>query len=172
MPNRPTPPLIYNGYNDLYSSNSEEYPVFKEMVDSNHVLKTFNTYLVEPHKLTLVRPPTQELKNHRKIRCRTRIATIQRAQSDTTASAGFLSTSLHSMSQAITRSNIHRIAMYNKKDTDCCVDSRESEDMFPDYSTFKTYHGLTNHFRRHNDSTHWRNRHRSLHNKWPHHPHL
>ena len=34
--------------------------------------------------------------------------------------------------------------MYNKKDTDCCADSGASEDMFPDYSTFKKYHSLTN----------------------------
>ena len=113
------------------------------MVDSNPIVKTVNTYFLEPHKLTLARPQTKVLKKQQKIRGRTRLATIKRAQSDITASARFLSTALHSVSQAITRANIHRIDMYNKKDTDCCADSGSSEDMFPDYSIFKTYHRLT-----------------------------
>ena len=61
MPNRTAPPLTYNGYNDIYSSDSEEDPVFKEMLDINPIVKTVNTYFVEPHKLTLVRPPTTVL---------------------------------------------------------------------------------------------------------------
>ena len=36
--------------------------------------------------------------------------------------------------------------MYNKKDANYCADSGASEDMFPDYSTFKTYHRLTNRY--------------------------
>ena len=88
-----------------------------------------------------------------KIRGRTRLATIRRAQSDTTASARFLSTALHSVSQAITRAVIHKISMYNKKDTDCCADSGASEDMFPYYSTFKTYHRLTNRYATLGDTT-------------------
>ena len=62
MPNRPAPTLTSNRYNDLYSSDSKEYPVFKEMVDSNPIVKTVNTYIVEPHKLTLVSPLTKVLK--------------------------------------------------------------------------------------------------------------
>ena len=116
------------------------------MVDSNPIVKTVNTYFVEPHKLTLVRPPTKVLKKQRKIRGRKRLETIQQAQSDTTASSKLLSTALHSVSQAITRANSHIIAMYNKKDTECCADSEASEDTFPDYSTFKTYHRLTNRY--------------------------
>ena len=50
------------------------------------------------------------------------------------------------MSQAITIENSHIIAMYNKNDKACCADSGASEDMFPDYSTFKTYHRLTNRY--------------------------
>ena len=34
--------------------------------------------------------------------------------------------------------------MYKKKDTACFSDSGTPEDMFPDYSTFKTYNRLTN----------------------------
>ena len=62
MPNSPAPDLTSNGYNDLYSSDSEEDPVFEEMVDSNPIVKTINTYFVEPHNLTLVRPPTKVIK--------------------------------------------------------------------------------------------------------------
>ena len=113
MPNRAAPPLTSNKYNDLYSSDSDEDPVFEEMVDSNPIVNTINTYIVVPPKLTLFSPPPKVLKKQRKIRGRTRLATIQRAQSDTTASARFLSTELHSVSQAITRANSHRIAMYN-----------------------------------------------------------
>ena len=111
MPNRAAPPLTSNGYNDLYLYDSEEDPVFEEMVDSNPIIKTINTYIVVPPKLTLVRPPPKVLKKQRKIRGRAILVTIQRAQSDTTASARFLSSALHSVSQAITRVNIHRIAM-------------------------------------------------------------
>ena len=82
-------------------------------------------------------------KNHN-IRGRTRLSTINWAQSDKTASASFLLTALHSVSQAITRVNTNRIFIYNNKDTAYCADSGASEDMFPDYSTFKTYHRLSN----------------------------
>ena len=116
------------------------------MVDSHPIVKTVNTYVVEPPKLTLVIPPTKALNKQKKIIGRKRLATIQRAQSDTTASARFLSTALHSVSQDIARYNSHIIAMYNKKDTDCYAESGASEDMLPDYSTFKTYHSLTNRY--------------------------
>ena len=43
MPHRPAPPLTSNGYNDLYLSDSEEDPVFEEILDSNPILKTVNT---------------------------------------------------------------------------------------------------------------------------------
>ena len=77
MPNQPTPPLTSNRYNDLYSSYSGEEPVFEEMEDSNPIVKTVNTYIVEPHKLTLVIPPTKVLKKQKHIRGRKRLATIQ-----------------------------------------------------------------------------------------------
>ena len=50
------------------------------------------------------------------------------------------------MSQAITRANTNKIDIYNNKDTVCCADSGASEDMFHDYSTFKTYHCLSNRY--------------------------
>ena len=43
--------------------------------------------------------------------------------------------------------------MYNKKDTVLCADSGASEDMLPDYSTFKTYHRLTNSYATLGDTT-------------------
>ena len=146
MPNRPAPTLTSNSYNDLYLSDSEEEPVFEEMADINPIVKTVNTYIVVPPKLTISSPTTKVLQNQRKIRGRERLATIQKSQSDTTASARVFSMELHSVSQAITRANSHRIATYNKKDTDCYVGSGSSEDMLPDYSTFKTYYCLTNRY--------------------------
>ena len=72
------------------------------MVYSNPIVNTVNIYIVEPHKLTIFRTPTNVLKKQRKIRGRTRLATINQTQSDTTASDRFLSMALHSVSQAIT----------------------------------------------------------------------
>ena len=48
------------------------------------------------------------------------------------------------MSQAIICDHTDKIALYNKSDTDCCADSGASEDMWTDYSTFKTYLRLSN----------------------------
>ena len=44
-------------------------------------------------------------------RCRKKLATIKQVKSDTTASARFLSTALHSVSQAINRSRTDKIAL-------------------------------------------------------------
>ena len=132
MPSRTDPTPTSKGYNDLYSLDSEDDPVFKEMVDSNSVINPINTYIVVPPNLTLVSTPPKVLKKQCKIRGTIRIATTKRAQSEKTASARFLSTALHSVSQAITRANSHIIAMYNKKDTGFCADSGASEYMFPD----------------------------------------
>ena len=131
MPNRAVPTPTSNGYNNLYSSESDDDPVFEEIVDSNYI-KPINTYILVPPNLTIVSTPTKALNKKRKIRGRTRLTTIKQAQSDKTASARFLSTSLHSVSQAITRANSHRIAIYNNKDTACCADSGASEEMFLD----------------------------------------
>ena len=90
MPNRAALPPTSNGYNDLYSSNYEDDSLFEEMVDSNPIIKTNNTYIVVPPKLTLVNPPPKMINKQREIRIRKRLATIQQAQSDTIASARFL----------------------------------------------------------------------------------
>ena len=143
MPNRVAPIPTPNWYNDLYSLDSDDDPVFEEMVD-NKTLKPINKYFVVPQLLTLASTPTKVLKRQIKTRGRKRIATIKKEQSNTTASARFLSTSLHSVSQAITRSNTNRIAIYNNKYTAFYADSGASKDMFPDYSTFKMYYCLSN----------------------------
>ena len=57
------------------------------------------------------------------------------------------------MSRDITRVNTNKIALYNNKDTACCADSGASEDMFPDYSTFNTYHRLSNSYADLGDTT-------------------
>ena len=152
MPKRVAPIPTSNGYKNIYYSESNNNPVFEEMVD-NKTLKPINKYFVVPQLLTLASTPTKVLKRQIKTRGRKRIATIKQEQSDTTASARFLSTSLHSVSQAITRSNTNRIAIYNNKYTACCADPGASEDMFPDYSTFKTYHHLSNRYATLGDTT-------------------
>ena len=93
------------------------------------------------------------LKKQRKIRGRTRLATIKRAQSDTTTSASFLSTDLHSVSQAITRENTNKISIYKNKDTELCADSVASLNMFHNYSTLNTYHRLSNRYNTLGDNT-------------------
>ena len=62
MTNSDAPPLTSNGYNDLYSSDSEDDPVFEEMVDSDPIINTINTYIVVPTKITLFSPPPKVLK--------------------------------------------------------------------------------------------------------------
>ena len=57
------------------------------------------------------------------------------AQLDTADSARFLSTALHSVSQAIIRTHTEKIVLYNQNDTACCAEFSASEDMVPDYST-------------------------------------
>ena len=69
--------------------------MFEEMVSSNKTVKTINTYFVVSPSVALVITPTKVLKKRRKTRCSKNISTIKRAQSDTTASAIFLSTELH-----------------------------------------------------------------------------
>ena len=110
MPNHAAPTPTSNDYNDIYSSVSEYDPVFEEIVDSNYIINPINTYILVPPNLTLVSTPPKVLKKQRKIRGRTRLATIMRAKSDKTDSARFLSTALHSVSQAITCENSHIIS--------------------------------------------------------------
>ena len=77
MPNCAAPPPTSNGYNDLYSSDSEDEPVLEKMVDSNPIIKTINKYIVVPPKLTIVSPPLKVLKKQKNIRVMTRLETIQ-----------------------------------------------------------------------------------------------
>ena len=79
MPNCAAPTPTSNGYNGLYSSESEYNPVFEGMVDSNTIINTINTYAIVPHKLTLVSTLPKVLKKQRTIRDGTWLATIKRA---------------------------------------------------------------------------------------------
>ena len=99
---------------------------------SNNTINSINTYSIVTPNTTLSSTPTKVLKKQRKTRCRKHLDTIKRTQSDTTASARFLLTALHSVSQAIIYAHTNKIAMYNSSDTSCFADSRASEDMFPD----------------------------------------
>ena len=78
MPNRVAPIPTSNGYNNLYSSYSDEDPVFEEMIDSKS-LKAINTYIVVHQPLTLASTPTKVTKKQCNIIVRTRLATIKRA---------------------------------------------------------------------------------------------
>ena len=90
------------------------------MVGNYKIVNSINTYSVLTPYLTIAITPTKVLKKQRKIRGRTRLATIKRAQSDTTTSASFLSTDLHSVSQAITCEKTNKIAIYNNQVTARC----------------------------------------------------
>ena len=113
---------------------------------SSKTLKLINTYYVVPINKTLGITPTKVLKKKRKMQRQSNLATIKQAQSDTTASSRFPLTAPCSVSQAIIHSHTNKIALYNKSNTAYCADSRASEDMFPDYSVFNTYHRLSNRY--------------------------
>ena len=75
--------------------------MFEEMVSTNKNVNNIKTYYVIPQSVALVITPTKVLTNLRKTRRRKNLSTIKIAQSDTTSSDIFLSTALHSVSQAI-----------------------------------------------------------------------
>ena len=116
------------------------------MVSSYKTVNSINTYYVVPQRLTLASTPNKVLKKQRKKRGRTQFVTINRAQSDRTASTRFLLTALHSVSQAINRAHTYNIDLYNNTDTVCRADSGASEYLLPDYYTFKTYQRLFNNY--------------------------
>ena len=120
-----------NGYTDIYSSDSEDDPVFKEMVRNYKTANSIDTSSVLPQRLTLASTPTKVLKKQHNTRGRTQLAYIKQAQSDTTASAIFLLNALHSVSQAITCAGTDKIAIYNNTDIALYADLGASEEMFP-----------------------------------------
>ena len=144
LPNQVAPGPLSNRYLYLYLSDSDNPPVFNEMVSSNNNLNPINTYSVVPPSVTLVSTPTKVLNNHCNTRHSKKLGTIRWAQSDNTASTRFLSTALHSVSQSIIHDHTYKIALYNKYYTYWCLDSGSSKDIFPDYSTFKTYLHISN----------------------------
>ena len=88
-------------------------PVFNEMVNNYKTVNSINKYYLVTPCLTLAITKTKVLKKHLKTRFRTQLATIKQAQSHTIASTRFLSTSLRSVSEAITHANTDKIALYN-----------------------------------------------------------
>ena len=146
MPNQVAPIPTSIRYNDLYSSESEDDPVFEEMVSNYKTVNSINTYSIVPQLLTLASTPNIVIKKQRNTRCRTHLATIKRVNYNTAVSATFILTALHSVSQAITRAHTDNIDLYNNTETACCADLGSPEDMLPDYSTFKTYHHLSNRY--------------------------
>ena len=61
MPNRVAPTPTYNRYNYIYSSDSDNNPVFEEMVGSNSI-NPIITYIVVPPNLTIFSTPPKVLK--------------------------------------------------------------------------------------------------------------
>ena len=76
MPHQVAPTPTSNGYNDLYSPDSEDDPVFEEVVSNSKTVKYINKYSVVPQLLTLTSTPTKLLKEQRNIRGRTQLETI------------------------------------------------------------------------------------------------
>ena len=152
LPDQSAPIRISNGYVDLYPSDSEDELVFEEIIDSK-TLNPINTYSVVHLSNILISTPHNVLKKQLKTRLRINLATIKRSHYNTTVSSVFLLTDLHSVSQVIIRSHTDNIAPYNDTDTAYCADSGSSEDMLPDYSTFKTYHHLSNRYAKLGDTT-------------------
>ena len=116
--NQADPSPSYKGYADLYLSDPDNAPVFEEMV-GNEVKKHINTiskYDVSPPVVVLNIIPYKVLKKRRKTICQGEISTIKRTQLDTSVSARFLLTALHSVSQAIIHSHTARIALYKNYD--------------------------------------------------------
>ena len=109
MTNQVAPITTSSGYTYPYSSDSEDEPVFKEIVRTYKTVNSINTYSVVTQHIPLAITPTKVLKKQRKTRVRTQIATIKQAKSDTTASARFLFTAIHSVSRDITRSHTDKI---------------------------------------------------------------
>ena len=144
MPNQYAPIPTSNGYGDIYSSGSEDDTAFEKFFSNDKTVNSINTYSVVPPRLTLASKPPKVLKKNHKTRGRIQLATTKQAQSNKTASDRFLSTALHSFSQAITRAHTDKIDLYNNIDTACCAESGSSEEMLPDYSTFNTYHRISN----------------------------
>ena len=108
LPNEAALMPTSNEYADIYSYYSEDEPVFEEMVIGKKI-KPINTYSVVPLSKTLVSTPHKVLNKQRKTCRQTHIATINQAQFDITASAIFLLTALHSVSQAIICAHTEKI---------------------------------------------------------------
>ena len=130
--NQVAPTSTPNGYADLYSSDSDDKPVFEEILINNNTVNPIYIYSVVTPSLTLASTLNKVLNNRRNTRHVKQIAVIKRSQSDTTASSRFLSTAFHSVSQIIICAHTDKIALYNKTDTACSAESGASEYMFPD----------------------------------------
>ena len=115
-------------------------------------IKYIISYIRSP-LLVANHPHPKVAKKRRKNIHRRQLASIIETQFDTASSFWFLSTALHSVSQSIIRARTDNIALLNRSEEACCAKSGASEEMFPDYSTFRTYHCLHNHYATLGDTT-------------------
>ena len=141
-------------YADLHFSDSDDDPVFEEMVGNEYKpIHLIITRTVSPLVVEIKNIPSKVLNNrHKKIHIR-ELETIKRAPSDISTSSQFLSIAIHSVSQAIILAQTYKIALYKNSDKAWCTDYGASEYMFPDYYTFKIYHRLHNFYATLGDTT-------------------
>ena len=121
--------------------------------DNFNPIKSISIYIRYPLVVALEHPTPKVTKERRKTLCWRQLSSIIRNQSDTSALSWFPPAALHYMSQAIIRAHRYNIAIYNRTEEACCADSGASEDMLPDYSTFRTYHHLHNRYSTLGDTT-------------------
>ena len=62
LKNKAAPIPTSNGYADLYSSDSEDNPVFEEMVSNYKTVNSINAYSVVPPRLTIASTPNKAQK--------------------------------------------------------------------------------------------------------------
>ena len=121
--------------------------------DNNNLIKYISSYIRFPLVVSLERLPPKVVKKRCKTLHQRQLSSIRRIQYGTVTLDWLTPTSPHSVSQAIISACTDTIDIYNITEEACFTDSGASEDMFPDYSTFPTYHRLHNSYATLGDTT-------------------
>ena len=100
---------------NIYPLDSDNESIFDAMVDSNkYLIQSISSYIRYALVLELYHLPPKVANKRRKRLNQSQLYSIRRTQSDTSGSARFLSTSLHSMSQVIIPFHTDKISIYNR----------------------------------------------------------
>ena len=121
--------------------------------DNNNLIKYISSYIRFPLVVSLERLPPKVVKKRCKTLHQRQLSSIRRIQYGTVTLDWLTPTSPHSVSQAIISACTDTIDIYNITEEACFTDSGASEYMFPDYSTFCTYHLLHNSYATLGDTT-------------------